>query len=179
LWDADGKRRSGFTCRAGPETAGPPALALSPDGGRVALESDFKVLVCDAADGAVTLTLAASGPLAWSPDGRLLAALGRDGDVPAVQVFDAATGKATRTLRARAAALLWRPDGSRLLLGDPSGRVAVWDVASEEPAELLSLTGPAAALAWSRDGRTLLSNGPGGPHAWPSAGYDLPDPAAK
>jgi WD40 repeat protein len=178
VWEADARRRRhGFRCKANPGKQSA-AVALSPDGRRVALESDGTVKVLQTAGGAEVLALPAgtTGPLAWDPDGRRLAAVHRDaGQGPAVQVWEVPGGRPARSVKAReAVALLWTPDGRRLLVGERDDRVAIWDLGGDEPTELLTLHGPSAGLSWTPDGRSLLGTGPGGPRVWRTAGYPAP-----
>ncbi len=105
------------------------------------------------------LQQAALVPFAFSPDGRSLAAVSRDGTIC---LCDPATGKEVRRLgphRGIIKALVFSPDGTRLASGswdDPT--IRVWDVAGDKPP--LALPGHSNAirsLAFSLDGKTLAS----------------------
>jgi WD40 repeat protein len=104
--------------------------------------------------------------VSWSPDSRSLATLSGDSNSAAeLSVWDAATGRKTRTIAAGrvnfrgAAALAWSPDGRRLAFGGEP--VRVWNLAL--PWLPLTLRqAPKGApeadqsfLAWSADSRTL------------------------
>jgi WD40 repeat protein len=84
-----------------------------------------------------------TGPLTFSPDGRLLAAgeteFPRPGGLEgwALAVFDVATGKRLRTLRGHAAAITaaaFIPDGSALVTASADGTALIWDVKGLLPA---------------------------------------------
>jgi WD40 repeat protein len=159
---------------AGGGQAAEPAvfLASSPDGRWLAVDGGAGVTVRDVeGNTAFTLGSEATGPLAWRPDGKGLATLGKAGGENAACIWDAQTGKLARAVKggsgAAFQALLWSPDGKRLFTGDRDNNIAVWD--PETGTELLTLKGPSASLAWSTDGR-LLSQGDGGPRIWAASG---------
>ncbi|MFF0768546.1 hypothetical protein ACFYUK_06570 [Nonomuraea wenchangensis] len=104
------------------------------------------------------------GPVAFSPDGTLLAVAYFGGPV---RLFDAASGLLTgdplRPAAAgaadEAAALAFSPDG-RLLAASTGGEQAqIWDVATRRPATgpLAGHAGPVTAVAFSPDGAILAT----------------------
>jgi WD40 repeat protein/DNA-binding SARP family transcriptional activator len=157
--------------------------AFSPDGTRLATAGeDNTARVWDALNGRELLTLTghAEAPpvggmyagiptVAFSPDGRLLASGGADGQAI---LWDAETGERVLALQVHpdgigATRVAWSPDGTRLaaasdarlVAGKPAGGeplVKVWDTASGQA--LYTLTGlpnRAWALAFSPDGSKL------------------------
>jgi hypothetical protein len=148
------------------------AVALSRDGGTVAVGMAGTAVVRDVATGRVLRTLRVPGgaglALALSPDGRTLAVHGTEGFEPAGEVsvglWDVPTGEGPRRVGDQEGAvtsLVFSPDGTKLA-ARAAGHVRVWDVAtgarlSEIPAAEL------AALSFSPDGRLLaaadLANG--------------------
>jgi WD40 repeat protein len=96
--------------------------------------------------------------VAFSPDGRRLAAVGLDG---MVEVWDAATGEERLSFKGRTGSLrsvAFSPDGALLAAGGGDGTVKAWDTTVGQ--EFLSLkghSGPARSLAFSPDGRRLAA----------------------
>jgi len=131
LWDA----RSGKPLR---RFIGPARevndVVVAPDGSRVAAASeDGSVLRWDGKTGRIQLPVRLldhpAVHLALYPDGRLLAASGRDDD--AVHVWDAGTGELIRTLgghRGNTIGLAFSPDGRTLATTDETA-VRLWRLA--------------------------------------------------
>jgi WD40 repeat protein len=192
VWDADtGRELAAFRPDpiAGRRTLG--VVALSPDGRRVAYDHavpradgpPVRVRVCEADGGRELLTLAADGlllSLAFSPDGRLLAAGSINGRL---SVWDTAEGGRLLFRGAQDAPpfrLRFSPDGRRLAAVDRE-YVRIWDVGTGQ--EVLALRGAPPRptdggfnpeVAWSDDGRWLAAG------VWDGsvAVWDAADPAA-
>jgi RNA polymerase sigma factor (sigma-70 family) len=144
LWDADtGKERRRLTDHRGAVEA----VAFSPDG-RTLASADGRVDPTKSqTDGAIRLWEVATGEklrefdapaewfvrLAFSPDGRTLAATVRESKRQGNSVFvwEVATGKGRRSYPAHqgtAYAVAFAPDGRRLASGGADDAILVWDV---------------------------------------------------
>jgi serine/threonine protein kinase len=104
------------------------ALAVSPDGTRFALGSDEgPVEIREIATGKRLFQLASEGEagqcLAYSPDGRFLAAAGPQ----TVRLYDAQTSLPLRTYRGANWVAAFSPDSKRLATGGEENTVKVWD----------------------------------------------------
>jgi WD40 repeat protein/serine/threonine protein kinase len=108
--------------------------------------------------------------VAFSPDGRHLAAAGHD---HTVRVWDVATGRTVRTLAGHADVvygLAYSPDGGRLATASWDHTVKLWD--AEDGRELLTLRGHTervSRVAFSPDGRRLASLGADAVKVWDAA----------
>jgi WD40 repeat protein len=100
---------------------------------------------------------AAVTSVAFSPDGKLLAAGIADGTVV---LQDATTGRRLAVLRGHKAAVesvAFSPDGATLASGSLDNSVILWDVASRRPLRTLSGHSWVNAVAFSSDGKLLAS----------------------
>lgn len=96
----------------------------------------------------------------WSPDGRMVAAGGRDA---VARIWDLETGEQVAEYRGHSDpiyALAWSPDGTCLASAGRGKAVHLWDVESGEA--LLTYYGHEQSvygLAWSPDGKYIASGG--------------------
>ena len=98
--------------------------------------------------------------LAYSPDGRLLAAAGF---ADSVWLFDAQQGKLLRELPAPGAdirAITFSPDGTRMAAAGRAGLVRIWNAASgQQMIDTQASPRRIFALAYSPDGKILAAGG--------------------
>lgn len=120
-------------------TATPTSMALSPDGGTLALSSDSSLTVLATGDGVLRKLFPYSAPIAdvaYAPDGALIALALESGTLALIQPEN---GSTTREMRPEAGDLLappgpltgvaFAPDGRTLVTGDQNGNVVLWSVA--------------------------------------------------
>jgi WD40 repeat protein/transcriptional regulator with XRE-family HTH domain len=147
-------------------------VAYSPDGKILATSGFTEVVGWDAASGQKLFSLAGQtvgaasgfdlgvGRIAFSPDGRRLAAANMDG-VP--KVWELSTGTVVFSLTGHTAickGIAYSPDGRYLATGSDDGVVKLWDAGSG--GAVFTLTGHTALVenvAFSPDGARLASAG--------------------
>ena len=143
------------------KTAGPEALAWSPDGKFFASRHGKSTQVWELETGRVRWEVEAelTANLVYSPDGRFL--LGGDA-AGGAQVFDGATGKELRRLMAGKDTLVTdlaiAPNGKRVYAAIPGG-LAVWELATGrllKKATRNDSEGTVGVLVVSPDGKTIL-----------------------
>ena len=169
LWDVAARRRLGVAL---PNQDGVTAVALSPNGGTVAVAADGVRFFTTATGAPVGPGLPASGgygsygSMAFSPDGALLATIGADGTA---RVWRVSTGRQVgRPLRVGRAgpftgAVAFSPDAKTLATVGAGGQTRLWSVATGQPVGGPMAAGPATTvLAFTRDGGTLATAGADG-----------------
>ncbi len=136
----------------------------SPDGKRLALVCDGRIEVWDL-EACKRLWAhdvdSSEHCVAFSPDGKRLAA-GNSGDRDGILIeYDAATGKPLANYRAensRPANCVSYVSDRYLACGRDDGRIQLWEVGAKRPPLLFEgNNGPVLALAGAADGRTFLS----------------------
>jgi WD40 repeat protein/DNA-binding SARP family transcriptional activator len=175
LWDARTLRSAGPELR-GLETTSQ-ALAFSPDGELLAVGevgrpneqvTEFRgaqMTLWDARRRALTGVHfpAASLSVAFSPDGKLLAAAGREHPT---QIRNTRSGELVATLRTAdwGRSVAFSPDGNLVATGDWDGRAQLWSTENWKPVgrPLEGQERRILTLDFSRDGRTLASAGEDG-----------------
>jgi WD40 repeat protein len=148
-----------------------PAGGISVQGVTMTPKQGFRVLLWDVASGKEVRHFEGLGDdvksVAFSPDGKALAASSRDGHLA---LWDAATGKDRLYVLAHpghgadefsaAPCLAFAPDGKSLISAGADGTARVWDVATaKEVGRYQSPGGGFRALAVSRDGRRAVTGG--------------------
>jgi WD40 repeat protein len=157
-------------CTIRPREAMVARASLSPDRTRVAVGLDteggqYRIGILDASSGQERANWAAGlgqiGALAFSPDGRRLAAGGED---RVIRIWDAATGKLLTECRghtSKVLSLAFREDGLRLVTAAHDGTVRQWDAETgtqvEPPYD--RHTAEAFAAVYSPDGQRVASAG--------------------
>jgi len=167
LWNVATGRPIGQPLRAKPEVAGPFSTGASgvfrPDGRQVATwGNDPTARFWDPATGRLLRQLSTPGGIlitaaSFSRDSRRFVT----GSAATAQVWDSTTlGPIGRPLRHQGVvrALVFSPDGRRLLAGDFTGIAQVWDVETGRPAgEPGRHRGQIEALAFRPDGKVVLT----------------------
>ena len=147
-------------------------LALSPDGKTLAMTADGLQLWSTATGHRIGASLPAAdaaGPAAFSPDGRLVAAIGSDGKA---RLWNVATRQETGTpvaVGAAQGALAFSPGGKTFATVGANGTAALWSVATGHRVGALMNAGAAgtgAAVAFSPDGGTLATTVGGSIRLW-------------
>ncbi len=104
------------------------------------------------------------GEVAFSPDGRLIAAASSNRPSPAVEIFEVRTGRPVKRLAAPAVRLVaFAPDGARLLWGESGGEIGLWDLGRDRLLFRQKVhEGPVADVEFSPDGGMIASAGSDG-----------------
>lgn len=165
-------------------------LAFSPDGRLLATSQKHEVLIIDTGSGTVRRRLVGHtehvAVAAFSPDGTILATGGagynpEDGevllwDLMSGLVLDTPTQMAQRSVYS----LAFSPDGKRLVIGDQSGRLDIFETGTWRLESSVTKTSwGLRSLCFSPDGRRLVgTSGPDGLLLWHIPSHPL-TPANK
>ncbi len=149
------------------------ALAVSPDGARLATGGDGGVAIWSLAPASreirhpeLRLSVTHVQGLDWSSDGAFLAT----GSEEAARIWNVDTGQSVLELDGHAglvALVAFSPDGKRLVTGGGDGTARVWDITPAGNAEVMSALEPnwITSVAYAPDGGTILASGDSG-RAW-------------
>ena len=164
IWNvATGNREKMLT---GPGSVDIEVIAVSPDGIRVAsADRAGKASIIDAGTGAEVfsfqVTVGGKTPLAYRPDGRLLASTGRDG--AQIELWDTRTYHQSKRLTGHTDfvhSVAFSADGLLLASCGADRTVRVWDVASAKCLSVLSgHTDEVFSAVFHPDGTRLASGG--------------------
>ncbi|WP_328779658.1 helix-turn-helix domain-containing protein [Streptomyces canus] len=145
---------------------------FSPDGTRLAVVGrQGAVHLLNLSTGARhTAAQPGSRRMAFTPDGRTLAAVDIEADGDQVRLLDAATGRSQRTIKLSAqslSAFAFSPDGGTLATVSGSrGSVKMWDARTGRLQDSFSVGGAVASLAFSPDAHTLAASAARGVQLW-------------
>lgn len=154
-----------------PHPEAPNAIAPRPGGGEIAVALENRVVIYDAASGALRRSFTGPGGIiraaAWSADGATL--LVTTFYRAAAVRLDAADGRVVRQYPLAHEGAAVAVGGGMAAVGDESGDVAVFALDAEQPARVLAAgRGPVRALAFAAS--TLLAGGDDGVlRAWDTA----------
>lgn len=142
------------------------SVAFSPDGSQLVVGGYHELTIWNPADGQLVRRIKNVGQrtyaLAFSPDGKLLAAAGgAPGRLGEVRIFDFASGNLTSVVGTTSDVILdcaFNPAGDRLAVGGADSVVRIYEVASsKEQLVISSHSDWIQALAWNADGSKLAS----------------------
>ena len=111
--------------------------------------------------------------IAWSPDGRMLAASCRDGSI---YTWDSAEGHLSRSIirvhSNKAPTFSWLPNGKELFSISEGKTIQLWDARTSGLVDTWDMDEPAGLTAWSTDGRAIAGSKPGAVFVWDASGKE-------
>jgi WD40 repeat protein len=149
---------------------------FSPDGGYLAHSCSYSeitsVRIVESLTGRVVQELEGHTDWtlspAWSPDGSKLATTSAD---LTVRVWDVKRGQTLTVFTGHATAqpkfVDWSPNGTRVISGDHTGNLFVWDAETGGEVNRYYKPGMSAGQKWSPDGTRVLLTGLGAPEIRP------------
>jgi WD40 repeat protein len=148
--------------RPSQSSATPRPMVFAPNGTRVAEAVHSGVALWDAATGKLIRMIGQGhvSSVAWDAAGNYLALGKSEGNV-AIYSMRKATLLTDQVAHSTAvSALAWSPDGNRLISGDLTGQMKVWQIGDEEWSlsfvkDLEALSARIDAFAWSPDERQI------------------------
>ena len=139
------------------------ALAVSPDGRRLAVARHDRIALVDVATGKATAALVVQGRdingVTFSADGKMLAASSEDG---AIDIWTIGSKQVQLSLNAgrRVTALRFAPNGLNLASAGEDGTIKLWDLRTGAPSlQLRKHSAKVNAIAFSADGTMMATGG--------------------
>jgi WD40 repeat protein len=138
-------------------------IKMSPDGSRVAITYNSKVMIWDVGTGANLFTLKHPSGLTpinlnWSPDGNRIATAGLDA---VAIIWNTNTGGILKTLSGHKNQLcdvVWSPDGNRIATASIDSTTIIWDASSGNKIfTLKGHTNQVIDVFWSPDGKYVAT----------------------
>ncbi len=171
LWEA----ASGIQSRTISSKTPNPLFLFSPDNLTIAIGSqhqdyDTRMTTWDLSTGKIIHTFACGGfcaPMAFSPDGTILASGAKGGEYRAPQdiaLWEIATGGRIAILTgalSQIVALAFSPDGKILASGDSFGNIVLWDIATGQALDSFSDKSEEAGISFREEPFSLIFSSDG------------------
>jgi WD40 repeat protein len=138
-------------------------VAMSPDGQWVAYDGEDNIIrVRDVTAGSESTRIMTGHPvysLVVSPDGKWIAAAGRDAEEEHVSVWELATGRKTSDVQHAGyiVRLTFSPNGNWVVSGSEDGTVRIWESSNGSVVASVNHDSPVYSVAFSSDGRYMAS----------------------
>jgi len=159
LWNVASGEKKDFSAVDGSVTA----IALSPDGQKLAVAHPGRIVLLDAATAEIIQKLTRQETkvdwLSFSDDGRTLATANEDG---AIQIWDLVNGQVARTIAGagRITALCFAPAGRILASASEDGSVSLWDLQTGALSlQVRKHSAAVNAIAFSAGGNLMATGG--------------------
>lgn len=138
------------------------SLNFSSDGKRLATCSQQTIYLRDVTSGEVQSSIQTPAPIndvAFSPDGKMIAAAHRDKAI-SITLWNSTTGQFIDSLKGHTEnvnSLAFTPDGKFLVSGSRDGLAKLWDLANRKEASTFAHYAGVKSVAISRDGQFLAT----------------------